>query len=301
MQRMPSGEQWTIRRGDVAATVVEVGGGLRELTVGDLELTAGYAVDEMSTSCRGQVLAPWPNRIRDGRYTFDGVQQQLPLTEPELHNASHGLARWTLWELLERAEDSVTVGYRLYPVPGWPGHLDLRLVYRLVEAGIEVEVSAENTGAVRVPFGFGAHPYVGIGDIDAGKVVLTIPADQAVEVDERLLPTAVVPVAGELDFRGGRALGGTELDTAYTGLARAAGRWEALVDAPGRPGIVVWGDEALGWIQVFTRKARAGQPGRHGIAIEPMSCPPDAFNSGDSLVVLEPGQRWSATWGLRLA
>ncbi|XVX19640.1 aldose 1-epimerase family protein [Actinomycetota bacterium] len=301
MQRRPSGEQWTIRRGDAEATVVEVGGGLRELLVGGLELTAGYAADEMCSSGRGQVLMPWPNRIRDGRYTFDGVEQQLPITEPAMDNASHGLARWTLWELLEHTDDSVTVGYRVHPQPGWPGHLDLRLVYRLVDGGIEVDASAENTGAVAVPFGFGAHPYVGIGDADLAEVELTIGAGQVLEVDERQLPTGLVAVSGDRDFRGGRAVAETELDTAYTGLERVDGRWEVTVAAPGRPAVVVWADEALDWMQVFTKKARADQPGRHGIAVEPMSCPPDAFNSGDSLVVLQPGERWQARWGLRLA
>ena len=89
----PSGEQYELVFGDQHAVVVEVGAGLR--TYGDV--LDGYAVDEMCTSGRGQVLAPWPNRIADGVYEFDGKSYQLALTDPSEHGAIHGLARWASW------------------------------------------------------------------------------------------------------------------------------------------------------------------------------------------------------------
>ena len=93
----PSGEQITITRGDQLAVIVEVGGGLRSYSTGGRELVDGYGAHEMSSSGRGQVLIPWPNRLEDGSYEFDGKHHQLPLNEPERRNAIHGLVRWTTW------------------------------------------------------------------------------------------------------------------------------------------------------------------------------------------------------------
>src|SRR5512144_810027 len=137
-QEHPSGEQWTIRHGDLEATAVEVGGGLRVLTAGGLDVLAGYGADEMASSGRGQLLMPWPNRLRDGRYRFDGRDQQLALTEPARGNASHGLVRWALWSVLDRSESALTVGYRLHPQQGWAGRLDLKVRYELSATGLEV-------------------------------------------------------------------------------------------------------------------------------------------------------------------
>lgn len=295
----PSGEQWTITRGEQSATVVEVGGGLRTYRVGDVEVLAGYGEHEMCSSGRGQVLMPWPNRIRDGRYEFQGAAHQLPLSEPGLGNASHGLVRWVTWRLLERDAASVAVGYRLHPQTGWPGLLDLAVRYSLSDEGLVVAMHAENLGDGPAPFGCGAHPYVAIGDTPRAEVVLMIPAAERVVVDaERKLPTGTQSTN---EFRGGRALGDTTLDTAFGALDRdASGHWHVRVDGlRDRPAVTVWGDGAFRWAQMFTDKADdTGVDGVRGIAVEPLSCPPDAFNSGRDIVVLEPGERWSGEWGI---
>ncbi len=163
-------------------------------------------------------------------------------------------------------------------------------------------LTATNIGDTRVPFGCGAHPYVAIGDRPLGEAVLTVPASHQVLVDDRLLPADLVPVEqGGRDFRSARALGSTELDTAFTGLDRGSdGRWEVRIEGlADRPAVSVWGDEAFDWVQVFTGQGTdEGAQGRRGIAVEPMTCPADAFNSRDGLIVLEPGQQWSGEWGL---
>ena len=184
----PTGQQWTIGHGPFEATVVEVGGGLRTLTRDSVDLVAGYAADELCASGRGQQLMPWPNRIRDGRYTFGGTEHQLSVTEVARGNASHGLVRWALWELVELEDDMVTVGYRLHPQPGWDHHLDLRTTYVLDDSGLVVTTAARNVGVAAAPFGYGAHPYLAIGETLLPDVALRIPADTWVEVDERLLP-----------------------------------------------------------------------------------------------------------------
>lgn len=295
----PTGQQWTIAHGGFEATVVEVGGGLRLLTHDGVDLVAGYGVDEPCRSGRGQQLMPWPNRIRDGRYCWgDDKPQQLPITEVPFTNASHGLVRWALWELVEHTDSLVTVGYRLHPQPGWPHHLDLRTTYLLDDSGLVVTVAARNVGAAEAPFGYGAHPYLAIGDTPLSDVTLTVPAGQRVEVDERSLPVATLPVDGtDYDFREVRAVGTTDLDTAYTEIVGDAdGMWRVTVSAADRS-VTLWAEPAFTWLQVFTDVARLHK-GIAGIAVEPMTCPADAFNSRTSLVTLAPEDEWTGTWGI---
>jgi aldose 1-epimerase len=302
MAAAPSGDAWTIAYDGHEVTVVEVGGGLRSYRMGGIDVVAGYGADEQCSQGRGQVLMPWPNRIRDGRYRFAGREHQLALTEPARRNASHGLVRWAPWQLLERTSSHLEVACRLHPQPGWPGVLDLRTSYAVSGDGLVVEHRAVNVGATPVPFGCGAHPYVAIGDTPRREVRLTIPASVQVLVDaERLLPTGTATVDGTAtDFRTARALGDTQLDTAYTELDRdGTGRWQVLVSGlRDRPDVTVWGDRSFDWVQAFTGAADDDTPGARGVAIEPMSCPADAFNSGDGLVVLQPGESWSGRWGI---
>ena len=296
----PTGEQWHLSAGPDVLTVVEVGGGLRTWTRDGVDILAGYAADAPCTSGRGQQLIPWPNRIRDGRYSYDGVDHQLALTEVDLGNASHGLVRWAPWHLVERTDSSLTVGHRLFPQPGWDWHLESTTTYAVSADGLSVTVRVTNVGEDTAPFGYGAHPYIAIGEAAVGEVEVEIPGSTYVEVDEQLIPTGTAPVDGTpFDFRERKAIGTQRLDTAYRDLKVVNGRWTVSVAAPGRPVVDVWAQaESLPWAQVFSGKAEADQPGEHGIAVEPMSCPPDAFNSGESLVELAPGQTWSGTWGI---
>lgn len=300
----PTGAQWLLSHGDQRAVVVEVGGGLRTYAVGGQDVVAGFGAHQQVLHGRGQTLMPWPNRVRDGRYTVDGVEQQLPITEVARHNASHGLVRWALWELLAQEPGRVEVRYRLHPQPGWLWNLDLRQVYQLDDAGLRVSVSAQNLSPTAAPFGFAAHPYVATHGASPAEVTLQIPADTYVTVDpQRLLPTGEASVVGTAyDFRAARALGQPRLlDTAYTDLARQGQRWQVRVGMPGRT-VEVWGGPGLDWVQVFSEKVSLPVAGANspGIAVEPMSCPADAFNSGRDLVWIEPGGTWRAQWGMAL-
>ena len=295
----PTGQQWSIGHGPFEATVVEVGGGLRTLSRSGADLVAGFAVEEACRSGRGQQLMPWPNRIRAGRYTWAGVEHQLPITEVAHGNASHGLVRWAVWELIEHEADSVTVGYRLHPQPGWDHHLDLRTTYVLDDSGLVVTAAARNAGATAAPFGYGAHPYLATGTTPLEDVRLKVPASTWVEVDERLLPAGTAGVEGtDLDFRRARPVGHTTLDTAFTHVIRDAdGMWRCEVSTEAGGGLLLWADAAFPWLQVFTGAIEKGL-GVPGVAVEPMTCPPDAFNSGESLITLEPGEEWTGTWGI---
>ncbi|HWC22292.1 MAG TPA: aldose 1-epimerase family protein [Flexivirga sp.] len=297
----PSGEQWEITHGDQRLTVVSVGGGIRSYDAGGRPALFGYPTDAKADAGRGQLLMPWPNRIADGKYTFDGASQQLPLTEPARLNASHGLVRWEQWSLVERTDSTVTVGLRLMPSPGWGAILDLRVRYELDDDGLTVTPSATNVGSTRAPFGFGAHPYLTTGEDSVDELTLTLPAADYLTVDDRLLPTGTKPVDDtDYDFRSARQIGGAVLDTAFTGLsADEDGRWRITL-SNGDRSTTLWAEaEHFGYTQVFTGDSLPVERARRtGVAVEPMSCPAGAFATGEALVVLEPGDTWSGRWGV---
>ena len=296
----PTGQQWTIGHGPYEATLVEVGGGLRSLTRDGVDLLAGYAAEETCQSVRGQQLMPWPNRIRDGKYTWEGVEQQLAITEVAKNNASHGLVRWVLWELVDQSASSVTLAYRLHPQPGWDHHLHLHTTYVVDAGGLVVTTTARNVGASTAPFGYGAHPYLALGETKVDDAVLHVPAERWVEVDERSLPVGVRDVEGTpYDFRTPKAIGPHEVDVAYTHVERDEddGLWRVSVQTADRGMITMWADGAFPWLQVFTGVAHLHK-GLPGVAVEPMTCPAEAFNSGESLITLEPGDEWIGTWGI---
>ncbi len=294
----PTGEQYEISSGKHRAVVAEVGAALRSFTFDGRDVVNGFDVMETIKGGRGQNLIPWPNRIRDGRYTFNGVTQQLALTEPARHNASHGLARYVPWVLVERQADTVVNRVRIHPQPGWPGTLEARITHRVGEEGLMVTVEATNLGDNELPFGYGAHPYLTVGESSVDEVALTVPAASYLEVDDRLLPAKVSPVDGTAyDLRHNTVLGTTNLDTAMTDLDRDSdGRWRIRL-ARGDRYAELWGDATFVWTQVFT-----GGPNRDGgVAVEPMTCGPDAFNEGpthDDMRVLAPGHTFVGQWGI---
>ena len=272
-------------------------------SVGGVDVVAGYAPEATCSAGRGQLLMPWPNRIRGGRYGFAGRDHRLALTEPDRGNAIHGLVRWATWSIIARADHSVALGCRLRPQPGWQGSLDLSVSYVLTAEGLIVTPSARNVGTDPAPFGFGAHPYLSVGEDRVDEVELGIPAASLLETDHLLLPRTLVPVDGtDRDFRAPRLLGELALDTAFTHLfADPDGCWRVgLTDPQTGRAVTLWADAtAYPWVQVFTGDSLPVAARRtSGIAVEPMTCPPDAFNSGDDLIVLEPGQEFTAPWGI---
>jgi aldose 1-epimerase len=302
----PSGEQFEIAANGYRAVVTESGGALRVLEHDGLALVDGFAEDQMASGGRGQLLVPWPNRIRDGAYRWDGRDLQLGLTEPARHNASHGLVRWVAWSLEEHISHSVSLGYRLMAQTGYPWTLDVHVVYDLSAEGLTVTQSATNLSPAPAPYAQGAHPYlsVGPGPVDGWEV--TVPAATRLLADaERKLPTGREPVEGTaFDFRVARPLRDLQLDHAFTdldrddeGLARVVVRDPASGNAVG-----LWVDGHWPWLMVYTADDQPATA-RRSLAIEPMTAPADAFNSGDDLVRLtaagEPGDTFSASWGLQ--
>ena len=294
------GGQIEIACGDQRVAVVGLGGGLRSYSADGRELLDGFPPGERPTSGRGQVLAPWPNRIADGSYEFDGKRLQLPLTEPEHGNAIHGLVRGATWNVVHSAEDSVVMDYLLEPQPGYPFTLALGIEYALSDAGLTVTTTARNIGTEACPYGNGQHPYLTLGTPTVDTLRLRVPGQVVVFSDERGLPVRSESVDGtDYDFRTGRTIGRTVLDHAYTVLQRdPGGRARVLLDDPdGDSGVTLWVDESYPYLMVFT-----GDPlpdvARRSLAVEPMTCPPNAFRTGDSLLRLDPGEATVSTWGI---
>ena len=289
-----------IEAGDQRAAVDTVGGGLRSYAAGGRELLDGYPAGEPATSGRGQVLIPWPNRLEDGEYEFDGQRHQLPLTEPERGNAIHGLVRDAAWTVTEREPHRIVLEHVLEPQPGYPFSLALSIEYVLSEGGLSVRTTAINTGEEACPFGAGQHPYVTVGTATVDSVILSAPGRTVLRVDERGLPLGRESVDGtEHDFRRPREIGATTLDHAFTDLKRGEyGRARVeLRDPRSRAGLTLWVDESYRYLQLFT-----GDPlpdvRRRSLAVEPMTCPANAFRSREDLIRLEPGDEFRAAWGI---
>jgi aldose 1-epimerase len=263
--------------------------------VSEQEVLDGYEADEECTSGRGQVLIPWPNRIEDGTYEFDGRRHQLSLTEPEHRNAIHGLVRGETWTVAEQERSRVLMTHALEPQPGYPFTLALELEYSLSDDGLRVRTTATNVGDEAAPYGSGAHPYLMTGCATVDSATLRIPASTVLHSNDRGLPVGSEPVEGsELDFRSPRPIGATVLDHAFTDLERGD---DGLARVELADRVSLWVDESYAYLMVFT-----GDPlpdvARRSIAVEPMTCPPNAFRSGEGVIRLEPGGSARSTWGI---
>jgi aldose 1-epimerase len=301
----PTGAQLALRRGRQSAVVTEIGGGLRSWRADGVELLDTFAPDAPADSYRGKVLAPWPNRVRDGRYVFGGVEHRLTVTEPGRCAALHGLVLDEPFAVVDRSPAAVTLACELRDRPGYPFAIRLEVSYALGADDLAVTLRASNLGRDAAPFGAGVHPYLHVGRAD--DAVLEVPGATHVTVDpERLLPIGPpAPVAGtEHDFTRPRRVGPLALDACFGDLRRDAdGRATVRLAGPRAPrAIEVWLEESFRFVHVYTADA-VDDPARAraAIAIEPVTCPPDAFNSGAGLEVLEPGASFTARCGLRAA
>ncbi|MGH3243881.1 MAG: aldose 1-epimerase family protein [Spirillospora sp.] len=299
MSELITGEQFALSAGPYQAVVTEAGAGLRELTHEGRPLILSYGADERAPSAFGQLLVPWPNRVDRGRYEFGGAAHRLDVSEPDRDCAIHGLVRWAAWRAAEHAPDRVRLTHRLLGTAGYPFRLDLEAEYSLDAAdGLRVQITARNAGTATAPYGHGAHPYLTAGEpIDACAV--TLGADRYLPVDGRMIPSGPsADVTGtKYDLRAGPPLGDRRIDNAYTDLNRdGEGRAWVILEGGTRT-VGLWADDAHPWIEIYTAD-NAPHP-REGLGVEPMSCPPNAFASGEGVASLEPGSEFTGTWGIR--
>lgn len=296
-QHPATGEQFRLARADSVVVVASLGGALRSYTVAGTQLVETYPDDAVPPSAAGILLAPWPNRVAGGRWVLDGKVQQLDLTDPGLGNAIHGLLRNTGYAAVETTPDSVRLAASIYPQHGYPFHLEHEVRYSLdADGGLRVRQSLTNRSAAPAPFALGAHPFLRIGDVPTEELRLRVEASSILVTDEALIPTATVPVAGETDLRQDRRVGELRLDSAYTGLTGRGGCYRHVLTADDGRTVQLWSEKAFGYVHVFVTE---NFPGRScALALEPMTAPANALNSGEGLRWLEPDASFSAEWGI---
>ncbi|GAB3392066.1 aldose 1-epimerase family protein [Humibacter soli] len=307
--RAPTGDQYELScdtpDGRARAVITQVAAGIRTYTVDGIDLTEPF--DEASTppSGCGIVLVPWPNRVKDATWwTRDGsgsvTQQKLAVTEPARGNAIHGLLRYSPYLPTLRTRDSVTLAATVFPQLGYPFLLDTTVRYALSDEGLRVTHTIRNVGEGDAPVAVGAHPYLKIGDVQTARLVLRVDATTHFEVDQQMNVLDERPVHGtEYDLRAGIRVGNLTLDDGFGGVLHSGGRAQHSLTAPDGRSVTLWTDDAFGFVQVFTHRSFATlAPGEVAVAVEPMTAPANALNSGQGLRWLSPGETFTATWGI---
>ncbi|PRB42041.1 galactose mutarotase [Arthrobacter sp. MYb23] len=297
--------EFTLSAGGYTAVVTARAAALRVLQFEGRDLVVPFAEGGPIPDYRGIIAAPWPNRIADGKYSFDGVDHQLPVNEPERQTSLHGLAFPLEWVAKESDAGSLTLTCTVGPTAGYPFALELSARFTLDDAGLHTSVTARNVADVAAPYGVCPHPYLVAGSSPLDEWILEFAADSFLEVTpDRLLPIDTAPTEGHaFDFRSPRAIGSTEIDHAFTGITFDGGLARLSLRDPagtgvGGSGVGMSWDESCPWLQIHTADKPAPIPGRLGLAVEPMTCPPDAFNSGTDLIRLEPGAEHTASWSI---
>ena len=297
------GRSLPIVHGDQRCVVTQSGATLRSYEVGPRRVVEPFDGPESPVvGCQGEVLAPWPNRVVEGRWAWRGRPYQLSITEPERGHALHGLVRTSTWTVVEHLPGEVTREVLLLAQPGWPFPLLCSITYVLDAHGLRSTLTSTNVGRDPCPYGAATHPYLAVPAGSVDEAVLNLPAGTWLETDERLAPLRRRSTAGTpYDFTGPAPIGTTKADTAFTDLPIGPNdRVEARLTTPDGRTTVLWGDRSVRWWQLYTGDTLPTPWRRATLALEPMTCAPDAFNSGDGLVLLEPGDSHSMTWGITL-
>ena len=300
-----SGTQFVLEACGYTASIASIGASLRSLQYHGRNLIVPFDANQVRPFFRGAILAPWPNRVVDGRYTFDGVEQQLSITEPSRGHALHGLVSWLNFTVLGQASDRLVLAATVEAQQGYPHQLTLEVHFSLGARGLRTTVTAVNAGPTAAPFGVAPHPYLVAGEGRVNDWTLELPARRILTVTpDRLIPLHLRNINAQdlsaFDFRMPRTVGGTFIDHAFTGFDRDE-EGEATVRVTTKVGTGValsWGEECT-WVQVHTADQPAAAIDRIGLAVEPMTCPPDAFNCGTNLNVLEPADSTRASWTIQ--
>ena len=244
---------------------------------------------------KSALLAPFPNRLKDGRYSAGGEEFQFPLNDAERGNALHGFVLDKPFEVeqVTLAPEKATIAL-IYRYSGdilhYPFPFSLRVTYTLKSpADFELSLNMENTGNRELPAGLGWHPYFQLG-VPADALELQLPPVEKISVDERMIPTG--EKRAFTDFQKLTAIAGAAFDTGF--LLSSPGPVSEVHFGNGPARLCYWQDRAFPYLQVFI------PPARQSIALEPMSCNIDAFHNGEGLRILNPGERIEGKAGIRL-
>ncbi|WP_172582815.1 aldose 1-epimerase family protein [Subtercola boreus] len=301
---LPTGAQYVISGttsfGHAVVTVTEVAASLRSFTVDGLDIVQRYPLDEPPSRGAGIVMAPWPNRVDGGKWTYDGEEQQLDITDTEFTNASHGLLKNTAYRLVAHSETSITLGATIFAHPGYPFVVDSLVTYTLGDGGLDVRHTFTNLGTSRAPVAVGSHAYYRLEGVATGDLLLSCSADTVYENDSRKLPLHTRAVSGQFDLREGRRVADVELDDCFTDQTLVGGRYVTTLTAPDDRSVSVWGDQSFGHLVICTTDVFLDDSRRlvDAIAIEPQTSAVNALNNGIGLTWLQPGETWAASWGV---
>jgi aldose 1-epimerase len=285
-----------LHQGEAQLAISLRGGGPRRLVVGDWDVLDGYPAGTVPHGRRGGVLIPWPNRLRNGRWVWAGQDLQLEVSSPESPNAMHGVVSWQPWTPLSTTDSTASVGTVIEARPGYPFRLAAVLDYSLAADRLEVTLRVRNLGSAPAPFGAGMHPYLHVGAHEDGGISgadLTVPARTAMDVEGGLPTGATHRFHGDVGRIGSRAF-----DDPLTDLVRDDDGWARLHLRGPLGTLVLAVDAAWPWLQIYTGDQFPEGERRRSLAVEPMTCPPNALADGADLIVLDPGGEWSGTWTL---
>lgn len=289
-----------IQDGPYQAELISIGAGLVSLRknhpeFGLQDLVVPFDADEVPVGYKGKTLVPWPNRITGGKYSFQGHDYELPVNEASTGAALHGLACWEDWEVTAQSTSAVTFAVEICPSPYYPHSLHCQVQYSLdASEGLNISISATNTGSSAAPYGTSTHPYLTCNLAKIDDCILTIPAGTVWATDQRLHPVTLQSVQQlDLDYRSGKQIGAQTIDHAFgevTVSPNLGDSWQVRLSDPQTQMSVVMQSD-VPWVQVYS----GDNIGRVGAAVEPMTCPPNAFNSGIDLIRLEPGESTTFT------
>jgi len=282
---------------------------------GEVELDLLYADPRFFRGARPTgsgvpILFPFPNRIRDGRFTWDGKDYQLPKNDHEHVNAIHGFVFDRPWHVVDRGADEmsawVTGEFRgsadAANLAGyWPADYRVRVTYRLTATRLDIKAEVNNPDSRPLPFGLGYHPYFRMPLVPNSTAAECTVQGHAREVWElhQFLPTGVRRVPeGPFDLAAPRSCEVLRLDDVYTGLegtlvAEGLRLLGTLRQPPYGVSMRLLAAPAFRELVLYT-------PGhRQAVCLEPYTCPTDAVNLQQRGLdtgwrVLQPGETWSA-------
>ncbi|UQV58329.1 aldose epimerase [Corynebacterium pseudodiphtheriticum] len=303
---MTSHAAMQISAGNYTATIDPHGAGLATLLYDEKPLVAGYQHARPFTA--GALLAPWPNRTGDGIFSHHGTIHRLACNEPDRNNALHGFAAEAAWEITDRSPGAVTLQWQGPARTEWAWPLHYSITWALADDGLSAELTVTNTGTETThpgtessPFGVGWHPYLSALGAPLDECTLSMPAATNLPLDpDRLLPAGPEIPAAEIVGKH-QHMEGIELDHCFrmeapqTSSDHAAHQIE-LRNADGH-GAILWADEHFSWCQVYTSPESAPSIGR-AVAVEPMTCPPNALRSDESLLQLASASSMSFRFGI---
>lgn len=291
--------------GEWATILPERGGILRQLVLrkGDTRYTLisspgsaqALLADETYASA---LMYPFPSRVRHGVYRFDGEEYAMPMNEAMRDNALHGFVHPKAFRVVHEEADlyeaSLTIQYDYEgDVPGYPFLFALAITYTLTSSGLTLTYRATNTGPTRCPAAFGWHPYFTLNNVPTDELQLTLPAQAEITLDEHMIPTGQRPLAA--DRLGTFSLKDVQLDTPYLAHTNGQAPIRTVLHWPAEHvSLAVEQSASMPYVVVYT-PAR-----RDSIAIEPQTANVNAFNTGEGLAIINPGEHIEGQVNVRL-